>query len=815
MMAASIVFALKAGASIFYYKLTIVNSAVKPDSGYAYRYLVPMNPLLFRAQDMLVFEDGHQLSHIEGKTVIETGNGVFSVSKPPAKSIYLYFSASDNSNPVTNERKYSLYIPFSFISRPLGVIYLLILSPVLIWFLSFTLTNSDQRKILVGSLTGILKVLDAFFDDISTTFRPDTLALVEQIKARPKFWRQLFSVTVLAAFFYIFMEWLFFVTKPSFMNMLSYQEKVGILLISGLFLSIYCMAVLATFIVLDLIMIVLRRSRVTQYLGATIPTVILSALALLLIDNFTYTVFSIGISTSSGALRGAYRFLFALIFILIYLEMLGIFGLRRKDLQRRKNTYLSFYLSTGILAVSTILALTGLDVNRSTINNSTAQTASITSDPNIILLGTDGLSAKNLSVYGYGRDTTPNLQKLAQNSLLAMNAFSNSGNTAGSVISIMTSKYPTTTRVADGTDILTGANAFQHLPGILKSEGYKTVEYGVTNQVDAYSFNMQNSFDIANDRSQRAGALGSLAQELGYNYPAYFLDNLTWRISERMLHIFYIREMENPYLLVTKPPDALSDQQKIDDMLSLVGQTEAPVFAHVHLLGTHGPEYSPSIRVFSQGEEQTEEWMVDFYDDAILSFDQYVGEVVDQLKATGEYENTVLIIYTDHDTQWGTMKRIPLIIHFPNDEHAGEISSNVQNMDIAPTILDYLGLPKPDWMSGNSLLDPDLLKGRVILGVTKINQLVFDATGKPVYDPALTNPPFYEFGAIFAIDCQKWWLLDLRSLQLTSGEVPGYVEPCSPTSLHNDQEIIRQFDQRLSADGFNTSEFSKITIEGP
>jgi arylsulfatase A-like enzyme len=115
-------------------------------------------------------------------------------------------------------------------------------------------------------------------------------------------------------------------------------------------------------------------------------------------------------------------------------------------------------------------------------------------------------------------------------------------------------------------------------------------------------------------------------------------------------------------------------------------------------MGTHGSCFTPQVRVFSKGEKQDRPWMVDFYDDANLSFDTYVGKVIDHLKATGEFEKIILIIYTDHGEKDKINERIPLIIHFPGDEYAGRIKQNVQNLDIAPTILTYLGIPQPDWM---------------------------------------------------------------------------------------------------------------------
>jgi hypothetical protein len=394
--------------------------------------------------------------------------------------------------------------------------------------------------------------LDRFFENLTQSIRLDTGPIGKCIKTEAFLWRQLFTFTILAAFFYVFMEWIFFVTKYSFMSMMSLSEKVEVFLLSGLFVSILGMVALAAYIGLEIIMIGFRRSRITRYLGAVIPTVILTSLALLLIDNFTYTVFKVGIVTSTGVWREGYRLLFVFMLVIVYIQMLKFIGLRGEDFPKEQTFKQLFYLAMGILVISTILAVTNFYFEKLTSVNIKTNPQEATKHPNILLLGSDGLSAENLSVYGYERDTTPRLRELAQDSLVAENAFPNSGTTASSVVSIMTGKLPTTTRFGFSFDKLSGINAFQHLPAILKAEGYKTVEYGVPSYVDAYSFNMQNGFDMVNDYSQNEGTLAASVRKLGYDNPAYFLDLLAGRISERILHIFFIRDMQNPYLLVTQ-----------------------------------------------------------------------------------------------------------------------------------------------------------------------------------------------------------------------------------------------------------------------
>lgn len=78
--------------------------------------------------------------------------------------------------------------------------------------------------------------------------------------------------------------------------------------------------------------------------------------------------------------------------------------------------------------------------------------------------------------------------------------------------------------------------------------------------------------------------------------------------------------------------------------------------------------------------------------------------MINELIEEGSYDNTILVIGSDHGQRFTTNKKIPLIIHFSNNEFSGVVFSNVQNIDIAPTILDYLHIHRPPWMSGESLL---------------------------------------------------------------------------------------------------------------
>ena len=78
--------------------------------------------------------------------------------------------------------------------------------------------------------------------------------------------------------------------------------------------------------------------------------------------------------------------------------------------------------------------------------------------------------------------------------------------------------------------------------------------------------------------------------------------------------------------------------------------------------------------------------MVDFYDDAIREFDGAVGELVEILRARGVLGNTLIIIYSDHGMGSNARLRTPLMFLFPGGELTGGVSTNVQNLDIAPRL---------------------------------------------------------------------------------------------------------------------------------
>ncbi|MBI5294831.1 MAG: sulfatase-like hydrolase/transferase [Chloroflexi bacterium] len=573
-------------------------------------------------------------------------------------------------------------------------------------------------------------------------------------------WKNLVVFLIASSFAYIFMEWLFLTTMPSYMSEMSLLSKLEIMFAAGGFLVCAGIAPIALLGLIDLVVLKSEKRGTLLYAALLVPAAIVSSLLLLLVDNFTYTVFKFGIVDSTGLWRGLYALGFLALWAYSFRRGIGFVS---RPVQPRKHIdpfpafVTAVVLLTGVSLLGQYQPVSMIDL---------ASLENVKERPNILIIGSDGVNAANMSLYGYERDTTPNLTKLAQISLVAQNAFTNGGESSFSVVSILTGKLPSRVYAAGASQVLMGEDSYQHLPGILKELGYYSVEIGVPHYVDAYDSNLQGAFDEVNNRSNKAGFLFQVGTKYGFGSITFFLETASERISSRLLHIFFIQRMENPYKIVTEHSASIfgDDQAKIDQLVGLVSSTDEPVFMHLHLMGTHGGLFAPKDQIYSKGQEQSSMWMTDFYDDAIRDFDIYVQEVFDALSASGELEHTIVVIYTDHNMLHETNQRIPLMIHFPGGEHAGVIHNSVQNIDIAPTILDYLDIPQPEWMAGTSLL-----------------------RGEPPVDRLIYSSNLSDF-AVTMVDCNRWFRFDRRGFWYT-GDVEQHTAPCASQSVFSLNDV--------------------------
>ena len=193
-------------------------------------------------------------------------------------------------------------------------------------------------------------------------------------------------------------------------------------------------------------------------------------------------------------------------------------------------------------------------------------------------------------------------------------------------------------------DILKNADAYQHLPGILKFLGYYSAQFTHSYFADAYSMNMLSAFDIANGRMIGGGIYGLINNIFTSDY-AYFIYQVCTRVTDRLGHISFLSQMTSNEALVEGEAQTFSDEQKVDDILKILADAKQPVFIDLHWLGTHGPTFKPARQIFSAGKdaENQGKWDTDFYDDSILAFDAGIAQIINYLQINGKFNDTMII----------------------------------------------------------------------------------------------------------------------------------------------------------------------------
>ncbi len=624
-------------------------------------------------------------------------------------------------------------------------------------------------------------------------------------------------LTAYVAYFYVLMEWLFFVTKPSFMDSFTLLGAVCALLVPPL-------ALLA--LGAPLALLLGSRTR-TPRAGLLAPAVLLGATFFLMADNFVYTLTGWGV-VSSGSIA---RFALAGVFLA------AVWGGYRllAGLERGVAGRLAFHrmVSAFLVAVSGIslvtqvltsdLALADVEVR--------ARPGEIRR-PNIIFLGTDAISATFMSLYGYRLPTTPFLQRLGTESVVFENAFANAGKTTGSVVSMLAGKAPHRLKVGFPPQILPQEHAFQHLPAMLRQLGYRGFQRSIRFYGDGGDLNMQSAFDRANLRDLPAPMPGSLGAKLLYvfNAEAVFATRLRDRLLHRLLHVFGIKRMANHFLLV-QSNEGLGlelDRDSVDRAFRFMTAEPGPFFLHLHLMGTHCCEWSGGSGWFEKNypelakQEEYAEWqgrMLGSVHDADELFENFI----ERLAKAGLLESAILIVSSDHTYNWDTDQRVPLLIRFPEGEPRGVVSRNVELVDLPATILDYMGVEVPPWMSSRSLMDPDpsptpseselvIRDHRPIVSLARFSYKRYRIGGawfSSMLDP---GPPHYGVEWAQVVQCNQWLKLHLATGRIRMGLVRGHTDPCSRSELAAPRRLRAWLRRELEREGFSFDWDPKVDL---
>ena len=148
-----------------------------------------------------------------------------------------------------------------------------------------------------------------------------------------------------------------------------------------------------------------------------------------------------------------------------------------------------------------------------------------------------------------------------------------------------------------------------------------------------------------------------------------------------------------------------------------------PFFAHLTLSGTHRAWKQDTEHPVDPAKVSLPAWYPDTpltradwamgLESAQIS-DRLFGEIVARLKIEGVYDNTIIVVTSDHGVALPRSKQflydeglhLPLIIRSPHGVPADSVRDDlVANIDVVPTILGLAGLPAPAYLQGRNLFD--------------------------------------------------------------------------------------------------------------
>jgi arylsulfatase A-like enzyme len=352
--------------------------------------------------------------------------------------------------------------------------------------------------------------------------------------------------------------------------------------------------------------------------------------------------------------------------------------------------------------------------------------------PNLLWIVMDTTRADHLSVYGYPRPTSPNIDALAAEGVVFENAIAQSSWTMPTHFQMVTSRA-----VAGKEKILD--DSFVTAAEILKEQGYDTAAI-----LANYSLGRRSGFEQGFDTVMDGPViifylavfekLPVVKLLLRANIlPADFVLRMFERkiflegdaaradaITDRALGWMEQRG-EKPFFLFINymdPHDCYDPPQPFRDAFA-PGADSMIGFVRWDLRKERSISSNDFVRdVLPRLSEQDWKAVVDLYDAEIAYLDHEMGRMFAWLKARGQYDDTVIVISADHGELFGEHGlanhfkalseeelHVPLVLRYPERLPGGmRVSPLIQMSDVLPTVLELLEVTSVPEMDGQSLM---------------------------------------------------------------------------------------------------------------
>lgn len=372
----------------------------------------------------------------------------------------------------------------------------------------------------------------------------------------------------------------------------------------------------------------------------------------------------------------------------------------------------------------------------------------VNSIPNIVVLVCDAMSARNLSIYGYARQTTPNLEKLAERALVYHRHYANGNFTSSGTSSLLTGLLPWTHRAINLSGVVSKKYEDHNLFHFLGDSVFKlafTQNLWAQYLLDQFSPHIHtllppSKFGLFGSRSvslkDAVVANHAFERMLYYNssllssfvYGMFQQSKIKAKLDGDYPNGFPIGQYYDHPFKIGDLFDGLSE------LILELDREHSPFFTYLHIYPPHDP-YVPSsdfagrfdndgmiplekrTHNLADGDSQSSLNIErNKYDAYIANLDSEIGRLFETLEARGVLDHTYFILTADHGEMFerGTdghvtpmlydpVIHIPLLIFAPDNHSRMDITTPTCNIDLMPTILNLAGREIPASAEGRIL----------------------------------------------------------------------------------------------------------------
>jgi arylsulfatase A-like enzyme len=301
--------------------------------------------------------------------------------------------------------------------------------------------------------------------------------------------------------------------------------------------------------------------------------------------------------------------------------------------------------------------------------------------PNILLIVCDTLRVDHLGCYGYFRETSPNIDLIAKEGIVFEDFYNSGAPTGPAFTSIYTGLYPIHHKyyhfIAPNTREID--DQIFTMPEILRTCGYTTVAFDSLINFASHTKHWVRGYDFY--------------VNVGENFKIAWIKNYS---DEKFFLFIHYWDPHTKFEQPQKYKEIF--HHKKGDYSDLEIKTSPTGYQYVPGWGKKGEIIEEEKKEFGSNVS------IDLYDGSILYMDQAISEVISTLKEEEVFEDTLVIVTSDHGENlfqhynfWGhnslhdTVIHVPLIMRYPKKLPKNvRVNGFCQHIDLLPTILDLL-----------------------------------------------------------------------------------------------------------------------------